>query len=62
MIKEYEDYVPQKCDHNCTARATWRASFLNGPLYFCNHHFTQHSKGNVIQSASLEVTHIPQSR
>lgn len=59
VIKEHEDRASFiECDADCRARAMWRASFLNGPLYFCGHHFARYSKGNALQNGALEIVHL----
>ena len=42
------------CDR-CVAKAQWVASFLNGPLFFCNHHYLKANAGNRLVNTAIDV-------
>jgi hypothetical protein len=43
-----------KCD-KCPAKATHRASFLNGPLYFCSHHLRYADRQGKLTATAIEI-------
>ena len=51
MVEQLE--VNARCDR-CCARAMYRASFLNGVLYFCGHHFHKNKHSLDLQAIDVE--------